>query len=239
MNFVFDIDGTLCFDGKTIDRAIIEALTAIRTAGHDVIFASARPIRDLLPVIPAAFHNGKLVGGNGGFTSENGAVNAISFHDTLRNELHTLIETYALTYLADGHWDYAYTGQVEHPIYKNIDQSTAKNIPLHQLQHVCKLVLFNPPQAVIAALAQLPVVVTLYRNEYAIDISPLGINKVAGLTALNVHDFIAFGNDRNDQCLFEHATYSVCVGDHDVSRYASHKIAKEDVAVTILQLLRT
>lgn len=79
MNFVFDIDGTLCFNGKTIDQPIIDVLTALSEAGHDIIFASARPIRDLLPVIPPQFANGKLVGGNGCYTSENSVVSSTVF----------------------------------------------------------------------------------------------------------------------------------------------------------------
>ena len=79
--------------------------------------------------------------------------------------------------------------------------------------------------------------ITTYKKENAIDISPLGVNKVVGLEKLNIHEFIAFGNDSNDQCLFEKAAYGVCVGDNDVQQYASKKISKEDVAETILQPL--
>ena len=52
MNFVFDIDGTLCFNGKTIDQAIVDALNKLLEHGHTITFASARPIRDLVPVLP-------------------------------------------------------------------------------------------------------------------------------------------------------------------------------------------
>ncbi len=236
MNFVFDIDGTLCFDGKTIDQPIIDALTKLSDAGHEIIFASARPIRDLVPVIPAQFRKGKLVGGNGCFISKYNHISANIFSSSLIDQLHTIIQTYHLTYLADGEWDYAYTGSLEHPIYKNIDQSSARNIPIIELDKICKLVIFNPTQQIISELEQLPVSITSYKNENAIDISPLGINKVSGLKKLNVHDFIAFGNDSNDQCLFEKATYSVCVGNNEVHQYASKKITKEHVAETILQL---
>ena len=93
--------------------------------------------------------------------------------------------------------------------------------------------------AVTALLEQLPVSITAYKNENAIDISPLGINKVSGLEKLNIHNFFAFGNDSNDQCLFEKAIYSVCVSDNEVHQYASKKSAKEDVAETILQLINS
>lgn len=237
MNFVFDIDGTLCFDGKTINQPIIDALTKLSNAGHEIIFASARPIRDLVPVIPTQFKKDKLVGGNGCFTSENNQVSANFFSSHLIDQLHNIIQTHKLTYLADGEWDYAYTGNLQHPIYKNIDQSTAINRKIKDLKKICKLVIFNPTQQVTSLLEQLPVSITAYKSENAIDISPLGINKVSGLEKLNVHDFIAFGNDSNDQCLFEVAIFSVCVGDNEVHQYASKKITKEDVAETILQLI--
>ncbi len=51
MRFVFDADGTLCFNGVKIDATIVKVLEQVKKSGHEIIFASARPIRDLLPVI--------------------------------------------------------------------------------------------------------------------------------------------------------------------------------------------
>ena len=235
MNFVFDIDGTICFDGKTIDQSIVDALHKLLEDGHTITFASARPIRDLVPVVPKQFKAGKLIGGNGCFISNNGQITANSFTPELMNNLHTMIKIHQLTFLADGEWDYSFTGNENHPIYKNINQDSAINIEISKLRKVCKLVLFNPTDSVIKELRSLPVSVTAYKNENAIDISPLGINKVSGLKQLSINDFIAFGNDSNDQCLFESARFSVCVGQNDVQKYASMTVEKEDVAQTILQ----
>lgn len=236
MNFVFDIDGTICFDGKTIDQSIIEALNDLSASGHEIIFASARPIRDLVPVLPPQFRKGKLVGGNGCFISEHGKVSANFFTPDVTKQLLLIIQEHQLEYLADGKWDYSYTGSLDYPIYKNIDKSSAKNIPISELEKVCKLVIFKPTDQVIDTIKQLPVWITDYKGENAIDISPLGINKVAGLEKLQVQDFIAFGNDHNDQCLFEKAKYSVCVGENEVYQYATRKIEKGAVAETIIQL---
>ena len=238
MNFVFDIDGTLCFDGKTIDQAIVDALDKLLEDNHIITFASARPIRDLVPVLPKQFKTMNLVGGNGCFISSNRQIIAQSFTSELMDNLHTIINTYQLTYLADGEWDYSFTGSKEHPIYKNINQDSAINLEIYKLSKVCKLVLFNPLNCVMEELCSLPVNVTAYKNENAIDISPLGINKVSGLKQLSINDFIAFGNDSNDQCLFESARFSVCVGQNDVRKYASITIEKENVAQTILELSR-
>ena len=237
MKFVFDIDGTICFDGKTIEPAIIEALEQLVAAKHEVIFASARPIRDLVPVLPSTFRKNLLVGGNGCFISKDGHIEAHYFERDLLEQLVSIIETYQLTFLADGEWDYCFTGETTHPIYKNIDQTSAKHCELYDLHKVCKLVLFQPTEHVITALSMLPVNVTFYKNEHAIDISPFGIDKVKGLQRLQVHDFIAFGNDNNDQCLFEHAIYSVCVGTNDVRQFATKQISREEVSQTIVNTL--
>lgn len=238
MYFVFDIDGTICFDGKTIESSIIVALNNLVEAGHEVIFASARPIRDMLPVLPKQFHQGRMVGGNGAFTYSNGDIKVNYFNEDLLAKLVSIIETNELTYLADSDWDYAYTGDQKHPIYYNINEEHAKNRQLKDLHKICKIVLFHPSQNVIDELSILPVMVTNYKGENAIDISPLGINKVKGLLNLNINHFIAFGNDSNDQCLFENAAYSVCVGNQDVQQYATETIVRADVAKTICKLIK-
>lgn len=50
MNIILDIDDTICFDGQQINQDIIDRLISLHNIGHRIIFASARPIRDLLPV---------------------------------------------------------------------------------------------------------------------------------------------------------------------------------------------
>ncbi|MGG0360140.1 HAD-IIB family hydrolase [Bacillus tropicus] len=237
MNFVFDLDGTLCFDGKSIDTEIIKVLQELKLEGHQVIFASARLIRDLVPVIPKSFHEGLLVGGNGTFTYDHGQIQVTHFEQQLLDKLIAVIHQHQLNYLADGQWDYAFTGDIAHPIYRNIDKTNSKNIPLEQLLPVCKLVLFQPDEEVLEMLEAFPVTVTHYKTEHAIDISPLGINKVKGLHVLNIQEFIAFGNDNNDQCLFENAVHSVCVGNNTVKRYAKENIERADVAGKIRALM--
>ncbi|GBG94686.1 hypothetical protein LFYK43_11450 [Ligilactobacillus salitolerans] len=51
MKFVFDIDGTISFNGQKIEKPIVRAINSISNNGKNAIFASARPIRDLLPLV--------------------------------------------------------------------------------------------------------------------------------------------------------------------------------------------
>lgn len=236
MNFVFDIDGTICFDGKRIEEDIQKGIDRLIAAGHEVIFASARPIRDLLPVLPKRFHSFRLIGGNGAYTSFNGNRESVFFDQQTKLALLHFIEKYNCTYLADSEWDFSYTGDVKHPIYKNINTDGAKNLKIEHLQNLCKLVLFDVDKELLEKLAALPIVLTNYKSEDIYDISPLGINKVSGIEQLNIDEFIAFGNDQNDRCLFERAVYSVCVGEQEVKALANENILKEEVAKTIEKL---
>lgn len=51
MKFVFDLDGTLSFDGVTIDDEIKQVLLRAEEFGHEVAFASARSYRDCLDLL--------------------------------------------------------------------------------------------------------------------------------------------------------------------------------------------
>lgn len=233
MNFVFDIDGTVCFNGKSIGEDIQHAIDQLIAGGHEVIFASARPIRDLLPVLPQRFHTLRLIGGNGAFTSFNGKLESTSFDEQTKQALFSCIERYNCKYLADSEWDFSYTGEFTHPIYMHLNVESAENKQLKHLPNLCKLVLFEVNDALLQELSALPVVLTKYKSEDIYDISPLGINKVRGLRQLNIHEFIAFGNDQNDVCLFEQAAFSVCVGMQDAHAFADIVITQEEVAATI------
>lgn len=163
MNFVFDIDGTLCFDGKTIDISIVESLNELSKYGNQVIFASARPIRDMIAILPSNFKSGKLIGGNGCFISENAKITTSHLDNSLVKILYNIVQRHKLTYLADGEWDYSYTASTDHPIYKNINKEHAKNLSFSELDRVCKLVLFNPTEDVLEDLRGLPIEITHYK----------------------------------------------------------------------------
>jgi len=64
------------------------------------------------------------------------------------------------------------------------------------------------------------------------------VNKVKGLHKLKIDEFIAFGNDSNDQCLFEHAIHSVCIGNHDVQDYATETINRAEIPATIRKIMK-
>ena len=75
MIFVMDVDGTICFNGRFIENLLYKELKRI-SRKHQVIFASARPIRDLLPVVKG-FDSHILIGGNGSIVSINNEISVV------------------------------------------------------------------------------------------------------------------------------------------------------------------
>ncbi|WP_066186492.1 HAD-IIB family hydrolase [Gracilibacillus timonensis] len=220
MKFVFDIDGTICFKGKPVSKPLLIALENLTKQGHEVIFASARPIRDLLPVLHQRFHTYSMIGGNGSIISSQGNIlSTVSFEEKTQEAMIALLQKYHVSYLIDSDWDYAYTGPAAHPILNNLDpQRLAKKVELGQLTSIVKMLLLTSDhmEEVEKELRKMEVVVHVHGDEGVLDISPQGIDKWTGLQQLGVAagDYLAFGNDANDITMFQHAMYTVMIGDN-------------------------
>jgi len=218
---VFDIDGTICFNGQAIPEPIIHALDQVIAKGAHIIFASARPIRDLLPVLPQRFHHHSLIGGNGALISEQGKITyAHSFDAFTTERLSELLQQYHANYLADSTWDYAFHGPADHAILERVDpHKLALKITLDQLSPLVKLLILHADDMtrLEQELAKLPLVIHRHRHEQVLDISPPGIHKWSALQKLGVSDgqYIAFGNDANDVTMFQHAGKAIMIGSHE------------------------
>ncbi|UHA73425.1 HAD-IIB family hydrolase [Paenibacillus sp. 481] len=238
MKFVFDLDGTICFSGKPLSTKMVQALDFIVQNGHEVVFASARPIRDLLPVLPTSMHQCSMVGGNGAFVAKEGSIlSTIHFDKEIAESLMGLINKFEADYLIDSQWDYAYSGDDDHPIRRNLDpEQRAQNRRIEELNENVKVVILRSlePQHMLNELQKLPIVTYMHGSENIIDVSPHGVDKWAGLQALGVQpqEYIAFGNDANDVSMFRHAKRSICVGDHvELVQMATEKVLNDEQEV--------
>ncbi|MFJ8253776.1 HAD hydrolase family protein [Streptomyces sp. NPDC094466] len=215
---VFDIDGTLCFDGRTIDSRILSAIDACEKAGHQLVFASARPVRDLLPVLDGAFPSATLIGGNGSLVSVSGQVRArAAFGPGELDRLLIEADRFQAGYLADGLWDYAYTGPADHPILSRVDQGLlARRVDLADLPAVVKFLVVEATDmdALAEAGRVLGMTVNHHLDEAIIDFAPGTTNKWKALTSLGIEQYNAFGNDINDLDLLRNARHGVRVGTH-------------------------
>ncbi len=180
------------------------------------------------------------LGGNGAFRNVEGSIAVNSFDALACKQLFNIIDTYQVPYLIDSSWDYSYTGELTHPIYQNIDPlKSAKNVSSDLLENIVKVVLFTSNTEIQKSLEALSLTIHLHQNEGILDISPEGIDKWSGLQQLGVkeREFIAFGNDLNDICMFKAAKESICIGNHPVAQeVASIQIAADELAQMILRM---
>ena len=240
MKFVFDLDGTICFKGRPLSEEIVDVLQQCLDEGIEVIFASARPIRDMLPVLPKQFHGLRMVGGNGAFVYAHNEIEVAQFDDFVLDQLFALLEEYRLPYLVDGRWDYSFTGLVDHPIFRNLDPlESAQNLPLATLDGIVKFVFFTRSKEIEKMLRNLPITLYVHGDEGIFDISPRGISKWSGLQKLGIdrNEFVAFGNDTNDFPMFEQAREAICVGKNEGAvTLASYITSEEEIVEMILKM---
>ncbi|MEJ6014211.1 HAD-IIB family hydrolase [Corynebacterium sp. H127] len=235
---VFDVDGTICFNGTSVSPEIVTALRSLREQVR-VVFASARPIRDLLPVLPEDLHDCALIGGNGAFLRDGGQLTVLGIAREERQALDAIIEEHGLRVLVDGDWDYSFSGDSSHRIFRQLDAGRlAKNVARDQIATYSKVVLFTEDSAVIEELGRTSLSFTVHPDESIIDIAPAGITKHDAIGRLGIADrrYVAFGNDANDVLMLERAGVSYCVGNHDALDFADHHLAVEDVAHAIQRL---
>lgn len=71
--YVFDIDGTISRGGQKVHPVICNRLMPL-AENNQLIFASARPVRDMLPMLSKNLHSSVFIGCNGGIVWKNGRV---------------------------------------------------------------------------------------------------------------------------------------------------------------------
>ncbi|SLM85941.1 MULTISPECIES: HAD-IIB family hydrolase [Vagococcus] len=237
MTVVFDLDGTTIFKGKKMSKDIEQAIAKL-SKQRKIIFASARPIRDMLPVLPPSFHDFTLIGGNGAFIKNKGLITATSFSEKETTIILKLIEINQLDYMVDSSWDYSFRGDSNHPLFLGVDPlKTAKNKELSSLYPIIKAVLFTTEPQIIQQLKKLQITIYLHGSEQLIDLSPKEISKWTAFKSLYFNEpFIMFGNDANDLPMFEHASKSYIIGNTIENTFKGISITEESVARTITSL---
>ncbi|MFW5432843.1 HAD-IIB family hydrolase [Paenibacillus apiarius] len=231
MQFIFDIDGTISFKGQPVSEAILDCLHELQCSGHVVGFASARPCRDMLPVLDNRFHRNLLIGANGAMThfgGEPAAVNPIP--EPLARDIIAIMDSYRATYLIDDEWNYAYNCADDHPFLMNVDAlRLARRAELAELKHVVKLLVLSCDHfdELAKAVESLNVTIHYHSSEGILDITNQGVNKMAALRSYGIapKEFTCFGNDMNDIPMFQEAATAVAIGSFSgLTPFATHRI---------------
>lgn len=223
MIFLFDLDGTIVFKGQPIDKRIVKALRKLESEGHQIIFASARPIRDMLPLTTKDFPHNFLIGGNGSIIQseyERKIVGNIPLNTFC--ELKELILKYDLDYLVDSEWNYSLKNRndVLARINDKVDTlKLARNVKLSSIKQSIKCIILNIPNDLYEILykqfSNMPLNIIKHEEGSSIDLTAENINKYTTFRKFfPSNEFFAFGNDYNDIEILMKARKSITIGEN-------------------------
>ena len=233
MKFVFDLDGTLCFDRRTIDDEIMQVLLSAPKYGHDLVFATTRSYRDCLATLGPELSQKMVVGLNGGLVYEDGQ---LIFERAIDERAYQILvdwcQTYNLPFIVDESFDYS--GQIleKMPFISRVDPlEKAQFLPLEAIKNPIKMVIYmgnheNLVEETLAQFANEKSLEVFYdEGEKCIYLNPAETHKAKTLVEHVGNDVVVFGNDRNDIELFKESLYAVQVGDFSVlTEFADEQI---------------
>jgi len=215
--YVFDIDGTISKNGLKVHPVICNRISELAEKSK-VIFASARPVRDMLPMVSEALHSSIFIGCNGGMVWKSGKI--ILSHNLKSDFICRLLFTLndlSIPYVLDGEWNYSVSIK-PHPFHNYIRSLSDKEVPEKDIlnEGITKVLILSGDhkQLILNRFLSDNVSVHTHRNDGFYDFTPEGNNKYKTIKELiGEEDFIAFGNDQNDFTMLQHAEVSVFVGD--------------------------
>lgn len=248
MQFVFDLDGTLCFDRHQIDEEIRLALQEAIQQGHSLSFATARSYRDCLSLLEGGLSQQLVIGLNGGVAYQAGRLLlAKELSPLLFQTLIRWCQTYNLPYFIDDSFDYTCSIPEKIPFISNVDPlKQARRLPLGDLKQPIKAVIYMGDHEELVEdltrdLKRLDCASIFYHElEKCLYVNPLDTTKASTIGQLIGQDYIAFGNDKNDKDLFKQALYAVQVGNYKpLRKYADETILPDqEVAQTVAASIR-
>ena len=242
---IFDIDGTISHAGLPISPAIAHALQTLRQHCQ-VVFASARPVRDMLPLLPAPLHDALMVGCNGGMAWQSGEfkINDKFEPDSAAHML-TWLDNARAAYVVESHWEYGFS-PVEHDFHAYVRSLNETLAPVDRnavmVQGVNKILVLDMAlrEQLLQHLSEqsFNVVEKLHRFDNCFDLMPSQTDKVNALDRLCIDpaDAIIFGNDLNDQAMLARAGHAVVVGTFEPATPPHQRVPFDDVAATIHSL---
>ncbi|CRG50423.1 hypothetical protein B7R74_16875 [Yersinia pseudotuberculosis] len=236
--YIFDIDGTISRNGLKVHPIICKKLIELRE-NNRLIFASARPIRDILPMIAPELHNSLLIGCNGGISFGNGKIISKSVLD--RDYLLSIIklmDNLEIPYVLDGEWHFSFS-KTYHPFHDYIRNLSNYEMDKNELIHdgITKILILSEIEK--DKILEIGDVSTHFHKDGFYDITPSGNNKHIALKKLiGECKYTAFGNDLNDYLVLDNAEVSVFIGNRDDYQSANY-YATIDYIPTIIDFLES
>ncbi|KAF7788485.1 hypothetical protein PRUB_a3166 [Pseudoalteromonas rubra] len=219
-HWLFDIDGTIAFNNQPVSTALTDALVEL-SDDSDVIFATARPFRDVLQVLPTELRNNTISCTNGALLFKQHKVYAEQhFTKNTSIRLIHLLEDLDAPYILDCAQGF-YLSRTSHPFFE-YTQGSYKAPKISQqaalAQGINKIQVFDTQliELLNRDAERLGITVYPYAGVDFFDISPTGCCKSNLFQQLDIDPLnsIAFGNDSNDLHLIKQAQVGVCIGSH-------------------------
>lgn len=217
--YVFDIDGTISKSGLKVHPIICDRIKEIAKK-NQVIFASARPVRDMLPMVSEDLHCSIFIGCNGGMAWKNGK---IILSQNLRSDfvsrLLGMLNHFRIPYVLDGEWNYSVSLK-PHPFHDYIRSLSEKEVSEENLltEGITKVLVLSGDHKteILERTVSEEVSIHTHRSDGFYDFTPQGNNKYKTIKELiGKNSLIAFGNDQNDHAMLQNAEVSVFVGVKD------------------------
>lgn len=220
--FIFDLDGTIIYDGKKLTPDFANSLRDIVSAGHQIYFATGRSYRDYLPMLPEWCHELPAVTFGGALVTDRGKIIYQKFMDSyeLQEFIYALDRNHA-AYLIDSHHSYFHSAKeswILHDIF-----AISGQYPNDSLESVLEegayklLVLDNHFQALAKKYVDSFNWELKYHSYHdCFDVMPANVNKFIGVSNLSLPDLdniFVFGNDHNDLELMQNFDNNILFGD--------------------------
>lgn len=224
--YVFDIDGTISTAGKKVHPTICSKLFEL-SENNQVIFASARPVRDMLPMLSGGLHSSMFIGCNGGMAWRNGqTVLSHVFEPGFVSRILNVINNLEIPYVLDGKWNYS-VSKKGHSFHEYIRSLSNYEVCEEDIISggVTKILILSEDHRdkILSHIKNDDVSVHTHRSDRFYDLTPKGNNKYRTLSELiGKEKYIAFGNDQNDFIMLREAEISVFIGEREDFKGATY-----------------
>lgn len=240
--FVFDIDGTLSKSGEKVNSAICDSIFAL-SKDNEIIFASARPVRDMLPMLSKNLEDSLFIGCNGAMAYRKGEI--IYKNMLCKNRVNQLVDYLKereIPYVLDGFWNYSFSQQqhVFHDYIRSLSAFECDEKTLIDDGITKILILSNTSKKEIINIfsEDSSLSIHTHRADDFYDITSAGNNKFRTLSLLSdTKNYFAFGNDQNDFLVLDNARISVFLGEKHIYPDADYHV-EIDYIPTLLSLIK-
>lgn len=231
--YVFDIDGTISNAGQKVHPAICNKIFGL-TENNQIIFASARPVRDMLPMLSDELHSSVFIGCNGGMAWKDGRIilSYVLKPDFVSHMLN-IMNALEIPYVLDGEWNYSVSNKA-HPFHEYIRSLSNHEVCEEDIISggVTKILILseNHRDQILSHPKSYDVSVHTHRSDGFCDFTPQGNNKYRTLSELTGDEkYVAFGNDQNDFIMLREAEISIFVGKREDFKEATYYTSMTDI----------